>query len=90
MYPENIGKHGKGAMNSNGEYLAEFIKTHNFLLSNTVFYHRLSHRTTWTAPEKIEEHRHHDGSTRRNPYRNQIDYIAIQTQHRQLLVNIAA
>ena len=49
--------------------------------------HKLCHRTTWTAPEREKDHKHHDGTNRRNPYRNQIDYIITQIQHKNLLMD---
>ena len=38
-----------------------------------MFMHRLSHRTTWTAP--MRQFTTKDGTKRRNPIRNMIDYI---------------
>ena len=45
--PNNIGKYGKGLMNSNGEYLLEYAKEFDLYLTKTTFPHRMSHRTTW-------------------------------------------
>ena len=47
----------------------------------------MAHRTTWVCPERKQEHRDKYGNIRRNPYRNQIDYILVKTQHRNMLQN---
>ena len=75
-FPNNIGKYGKGQINSNGESLLEYAKENNLILTNTLFPHKLAHRTTWTCAERIQPHNSSsDGKPRRNPYINQIDYI---------------
>jgi len=84
-FPEQIGKYGKGFMNSSGRLLLETCLQYELVLSNTLFSHRLSHRTTWTAPYR--EYITHDGTYRRNPIRNQIDYILVKKQHINLLKN---
>lgn len=76
-YTENMGFFGKGTVNENGTYLLEFAKQHNLMLTNTVFEHKKCHRTTWTAPERICTDAK-SGMPRRNPYRNQIDYICVR------------
>ena len=85
QFPENIGKYGKGHMNSSGECLLEYAKENNLVLTNTLFQHKLAHRTTWTSIERTNDHRSVDGTIRRNPYRNQIDYIITKTMHRALI-----
>ena len=84
-FPEQIAKYGKGFMNSSGRLLLETCLQYELVLSNTLFSHRLSHRTTWTAPYR--EYITHDGTYRRNPIRNQIDYILIKKQHINSLKN---
>ncbi len=42
-YPENIGKHGKGIINSSGKQLLETCKLHNLILGNTIFEHKKCH-----------------------------------------------
>ena len=74
-------------MNSNGEHLLNMIRDNEMVLTNTLFNHRMSHRTTWTAPERISDIKHHDGSIRRNPFRNQIDYIVTKSKHRHLVMD---
>ena len=48
---------------------------------------KLAHRTTWTSLECINPHLTHDGTTRRNPYRNQIDYILTKNIHKIFIQN---
>ena len=71
-----MGHFGKGLLNSNGEALLEFCKLFDFYLSNTHFQHKLCHVTTWESPER-KNCRGPDGNPRRNPFRNQIDYILV-------------
>ena len=76
IYTRNIGKYGKGEVNSNGYQLLEFAKTNDLKLTNTFFKHKQCHRTTWEAPDRINgciDSKHNE--PRRNPYRNQTDYI---------------
>jgi hypothetical protein len=56
-------------------------------LTNTTFQHKAAHRTTWTAPDRLQVHMGHDGKPRRNPYRNQIDYIITKTEHQRFVEN---
>ena len=86
-YPENIGKYGKGKLNNNGEFLLDLARDNKLILTNTLFPHRLAHRTTWTSNERIKDHKHADGTNRRNPYRNQIDYTITKKTHRQFIQN---
>ena len=78
--PNNVlGKYTKGdKTNSNGESLIHFAAENNLHLTNTRFQHKISRRTTWTAPYKPLKLP--NGETRRNPIRNQIDYIAINSR----------
>ena len=87
LYPNNIGKYGKGLMNSNGEYLLEYAKEFDLYLTNTTFPHRMSHRTTWIGPQRNRDFLHHDGTIRKNPYRNQIDYILTKIKHNVFVQN---
>ena len=74
-YPANMGRFGKGEMNENGEELLDFCARNNLFITNTMFRHRAAHVTTWTSKIKHENFKHSDGKPRKNPYRNQIDYI---------------
>lgn len=73
-FPDVIGRYGKGEMNSGGRKLAEMLMRNEMILCNTMFPHKMAHRTTWEAPERKEDHRDRNGEIRRNPYRNQIHH----------------
>ena len=77
-YPECIARYGKGKMNNNRRYLAEFALLNDLFLTNTKFKHKVCHRTTWTGLERRNEFKDKNGEIRRNPFRNQIDYILIK------------
>ena len=71
-----IGSHAKSHINKNGEMLLEFAEMHDLKITNTFFKHKPAHSTTWKCPEKrgqVTDSR--TRTTRKNPYRNQIDYI---------------
>ncbi len=55
-YPNNVGFYGKDALNSN---------SHNLVLTDTIFNHKKSHRTTWESPQKTN-------TNHKNPVRNQM------------------
>ena len=68
------------------------------MLTNTLFSHKLCHRTTWTAPERYhtsakDDQRKSptsprpDNLPRREPFRNQIDDIATKIKHRKCVTN---
>ena len=69
QYSRSIGKYGKGKCNSNGIELLEMCSRNDLVITNTCFKHKMAHRTTWESPKC------HETSERRNPYRNQIDYL---------------
>ena len=48
--PDELGRYGKGITHSNGRKLAEMPMTHQMLLANTIFSHKMIHRTTLEAP----------------------------------------
>ena len=80
IYNKQLGKYGKGDVNSNGYQLLEFAKTNDLKLVNTFFKHKQAHRTTWEAPERVNgcmDRKHNE--PRRNPFRNQVDYICVRT-----------
>lgn len=61
---------------------------YKLILTNTLFQHKMAHRTTWECPERKTEHQDAQSKeTRRNPYRNQIDYILTRTNHRNFVTN---
>ena len=80
-----VGLYGKGKRNSSGEVLADLCTREDLCITNTFFQHKLGHRTTWIAP--MRSFKTHDGTERRNPIRNQIDFIIIQKQIKHLVTN---
>ena len=72
---EVVGNYAKGTETSeNGQLLIEMCYRNELTLLNTVFKHKMAHRTTWISNQK-------PSSPRKNPYRNQIDYIIIRKKH---------
>ena len=53
------------------EIFIKFWKLHNLLITKTVFKHKPSHQITWIPPLPPT-------FPRKNPYRNQIDYILLR------------
>ena len=76
VHPEQVGKYGKGEMNNSGRILVEMCAKHDLVITNTLFNHKMSHRTTWTAPER--DFITHDGTPRKKPVRNQIDFVIVK------------
>ena len=84
--PKVIGHHTKGYQtNNNGQCLLEFAAENDLFLTNTKFQHRMSRRTTWTAPYRPIYM--DNGELRKNPIRNQIDYILINNRYLQFVTN---
>ena len=79
-YPSNIvGKYAKSDININGEKLIEFCMLHKLKITNTFFKHKAIHLTTWESPVNVTNINDSKTNTpRRNPYRNQIDYILVK------------
>ena len=71
IYQAVIRKYGKGQVNTNGTHLLNFSSIDNLKLVNTFFKHKPTHITTWTSPETPRR-------SKRNSYRNQIDYILVR------------
>ena len=57
-------------MDEDGNLLIEFCKLHNLLITNTIFKRKPIHQATHGY--------HHYHLPRKNPYRNQIDYILLR------------
>ena len=64
-HKENMGRFGRGEMNTNGEHLLEFAALHDLVLTNTLFQHKHAHRTTWKSQTKPNDNK--------KKVRNQID-----------------
>ena len=74
IYPENVGKCGKGHLNSNGEWLLHYAKENGLVLTNTLFQHKLAHSTTSTCAEKINPHNStRDLSTKQKKMRGDVE-----------------
>ena len=84
-FPSNMGKFGKGLINSSGKRLLETCQVNNLIITNTLFQHKKAHRTTWEAPYRKFTTR--TGEQRRNPVRNQIDYIITKISHRRFVTD---
>ena len=73
---KTVGKYAKSKINENGEILLEFAELQNLRLTNTFFKHKPAHMTTWQCPERTSQVIDSaSGQPRKNPYRNQIDFI---------------
>ena len=79
MFSKNMRKNGKRKINSNGQHLLEFANRNSLILSNTLFQHKMAHRTTWIGPERIN-------SNTKIP-KNQIDYIMGKTNEREYFLD---
>ena len=76
-FPTNItGKYAKSEINLSGEKIIEFCVMNNLKITNTFFKHKPIHLTTWQPPApyvNITDYK--TNTSRRNPFRNQIDYF---------------
>ena len=87
IYHLTIGKYGKGIVNQNGYQLLNFAKANSMKITNTFYKHKSSHISTWEAPERKNAHiDRNSNTTRKNRYRNQIDYILIK-RNRGITIN---
>ena len=80
-FSESTGKFGKGISNSNGEHLLAYARQNDLVLTNTIFSQKMGHRTSCTSHERVEYHLSSDGTSKRNSYRNQVDYIICKNIH---------
>ena len=79
-HPHIVGPYGKGHTNSNGQHLLDLADKHGLYITNTHFRHKLAHRATWTSNFDPQHNR-------RNPIRNQIDYILVKKHHIRHITN---
>ena len=68
-------------MNTNGTHLLNFSSVNKLKLVNTFFKHKPTHITTWTSPETPR-------GSRRNSYRNQINYILVRKDKGIRITNV--
>ena len=86
LFPENVGQFGKGNLNSNGERLGQFLAKNSLIATNTFFDHKIKHRVTWTHPNQFPNFiDKKSGQKRRNPVRNQIDFIISQKKLKNVI-----
>ena len=71
-----VGRHGLGDMNENGEMLADFCALNNLVIGGTLFPHHCQHKATWISPDHQTE--------------NQIDHIIIRQRWRTSLQDVRA
>ncbi len=76
-YPESISHNGKGEINWNVKYLAEICAKNGIVLTNKLFKHIMSMRITWKGWTRMNDHLNKNEKVRRNPYKNQIDFIMV-------------
>jgi len=48
---ENMGKHGVGSINENGELFADFCVLNYQVIGGSIFPHKRHHKTTWISPD---------------------------------------
>ena len=65
--------------------MVNILRENEMTITNTLFPYKMSHRTKWTAPERVNDIKHFDGTIRKNPFRNQIDYIIVKKKHLEIL-----
>ena len=80
-----MGPYGKGHANENSIALVEFCSQNELFVTNTMFMHRLSHRTTWTP--RMRQFTTKDGTKCRNQIRNMIDYIITRKNIKHCVTN---
>ena len=71
-----MGRHGLGDMNENGERLADFCTTNSLVIGGTLFPHLRCHKATWVSPDHQTE--------------NQIDHILVRQRYRSSLQDVRA
>ena len=70
-----LGAHSRGIINTNGEFLQEFMTNNKLLASKTFFKHRACHITTF------------EQKTTKSTIYNQIDYIILRQNRKQAMIN---
>ena len=78
--PNVLGRFTKGVKtNINGHRLIHFAAENDLFLTNTKFQHKMSRRTTWTAPYRPLTTK--DGQVRRNPRSSKMMYQKIRVDY---------
>nr|KAG5711975.1 hypothetical protein BaRGS_026416 [Batillaria attramentaria] len=71
-----MGRHGLGEMNENGEMLPDFCTTNNLVIGGTLFPHQSCHKSTWVSPDHQTE--------------NQVDHVMVRQRYRSSLQDVRA
>jgi len=69
-----MGAHGVGTMNENGELLADFCAFNELIIGGTLFPHKNCHKVTWVSPDHRTE--------------NQIDHVMVRQRWRGSLQDV--
>ena len=69
-----MGRHGLGEMNENGEMLADFCSTNSLVIGSIIFLHRRCQKATWVFPDKQTE--------------NQIEHVMVRQRYRSSLQDV--
>ena len=69
-----MGRHGLGEMNENGEMLADFCSTNTLV---TIFLHRKCHKATWVSSDKLTENQI-DHVMVRQRYRSSLQNVRVR------------
>ena len=78
---ESLGKFTRGRRNKNGQRLVEFCEENGLAVTNSLFRHRASHRTTWVG------HRRDEATGNTKPIYNQIDFVLFPKNRQQWVTN---
>lgn len=68
-----MGRHGLGEMNNNGERLLQTCSEHDLVITGTLFQHKNIHKATWVSPDKKTK--------------NQIDHIMINGKYKKSITD---
>ncbi|VDO72766.1 unnamed protein product [Schistosoma margrebowiei] len=73
-YEDNMGRHGLGERNENGEIFANLCAFNKLVTGGTIFPHKRIHKITWTSPDHTTQ--------------NQIDHICINKTFRWTIKDV--
>lgn len=69
-WEKNLGKHGLGEMNNNGEKLLDICALNKLIIGGSIFAHKNIHKTTWVSPDYKSNRSHlHKQEVQENTYR---------------------
>ena len=76
-----IGRHSKGHKSDNGDYLINFYRNNELLLTSTCFKHKQSYLTTWQQTHVSKE------TNKTQHIRKVLDFIMTENQCKHTLLN---